>query len=50
MIQPLKCSMKKCTKNALLLVHGKFICGECYFSIMKKQQDNFWSENKNGSN
>lgn len=45
-----RCFVESCNKQGLILLHGKFICGECYMEFYRKEQNNFWSRFNDGSN
>lgn len=45
----LKCFIKGCTNDNLLLVAGKFICGSCYMKWHRKEQNKFIEELKDAN-
>lgn len=36
------CQIPKCSNGAMLLVHSKYICGECYFKIHQQKEKQQW--------
>ncbi len=39
-----ECAVKGCHNPALLMFHGKIICGECLMKIYKKQDEELWED------
>jgi hypothetical protein len=39
---PTKCAYPDCENRPLLLAYGKFLCGECFLKIKKRQEDKLW--------
>ena len=44
MINKPKCSIEKCSNDALLIVASNTICGPCYISYYKQTQKLKWGE------
>jgi hypothetical protein len=40
-----KCELEECNNEALTLVSGKWICGECYLKILKRMEKEYWKIN-----
>lgn len=46
MVKPPVCAVEGCNNQALMLVHGKFICGECVMKINENADKQFWDKQK----